>query len=991
MKVFALAGLAASAALAAPVDFNSEIRPILSGHCYTCHGPDVAARKSSLRLDSEAGAKAAIRPGDPAQSELIRRVTATDARRMPPAWAGKAALSERDIDLLKRWISEGARWQQHWSFIPPKRSDQSATLDTFVLNRLQKEGLKPAPPADRRTLIRRVSLDLTGLPPTPDEVDAFVNDSSPDAYNKVVDRLLASPRYGERMAERWLDNARYADSNGYQTDGERFMWRWRDWVIDAYNGNKPYDQFTVEQIAGDLLPNARPDQIIATGFNRNHRGNGEGGIIPEEYAVEYVVDRVETTSDVFLGLTLGCARCHNHKYDPFTQKEFYQMYAFFNNVPERGKAFKYGNSPPVIPAPTPDQQAKLAALDQKLAAAEAAFGKVNLTPNAAVIAPDWSPARYRVVHMPLTGDLKGELKVNMARLARYEDLMENNPVLDVKTKIVSEPTQRDGYIEVGDYAKFGFYDAFTVSAWINPAGPDGAIVTRAFDDAEGQGWGLVLKDGHLRASLVQRWLDDGARVESEATVPMNRWSHVALTYDGSRLAEGIHIYLNGEPLKLKVALDDLNQNFDTTQPLRIGGGLALPFNGTIKKVDVYSSALPVEDVRILAADQSPEKTLRAFEETHGRAEVREAYARMMDLKDERAAMVASFPTVMVMQDAPGIRETHVLIRGAYDRPGEKVTAGVPAVLPPLPDGMPANRMALAKWLVDPGNPLTARVAVNRYWQMLFGTGIVKTVEDFGSQGDAPSNQELLDWLATEYIRNGWDTKALLKTIVTSATYQQSSKVTPELLAQDPDNRLLARGPRVRLAADVVRDQALAASGLLVEKVGGPSVKPYQPPGLWKELAGGRDYEPDKGDGLHRRSLYTFWKRTAPPPMMVNFDAANRETCVVRELRTDTPLQSLDLMNDPIFVEASKALATRMVREGGSDPGERIARGFELVLARKPRPQEADVLIASYRHYLDRYQGEPAAAAQYANGDPAMAAYSAIASVILNLDEAVTKE
>jgi len=769
------------------------------------------------------------------------------------------------------------------------------------------------------------------------------------------------------------------------------MWRWRDWVIDAYNHNKPYDQFTVEQIAGDLLPNARPDQIIATGFNRNHRGNGEGGIIPEEYAVEYVVDRVETTSAVFLGLTLGCARCHNHKYDPFTQKEFYQMYAFFNNVPERGKAFKYGNSPPVIPAPTPDQQAKLAALDQELAAAEAAFGKLKLTASASAIPPDWSPARYRIVHMPLAGDLKGELKVNMARSARYEDLMENNPVLDVNAKIVSQPTQKDGYIEVGDYGKFGFFDAFTVSAWINPKDPDGAIATRAFDDAEGQGWGLVLKDGHLRASLVQRWLDDGARVESEMTVPMNRWSHVALTYDGSRLAEGIHIYLNGEPLKLKTELDDLNQNFDTTQPLRIGGGLALRFNGTIKKVDVYSSALPDEDVRILAADQSPEKTLRAFEETYGPPEAREAYARMMDLKDQRAAMVAGFPTVMVMQDVPGIRETHVLIRGAYDRPGEKVTAGVPAALPPLPDGAPANRLALAKWLVDPGNPVTARVAVNRYWQMLFGTGVVKTVEDFGSQGDAPSNQELLDWLATEYIRNGWDTKALLKTIVTSATYRQSSKVTPELLARDPENRLLARGPRVRLAADVVRDQALAASGLLAEKVGGPSVKPYQPPGLWKELAGGKDYEPDHGDGLHRRSLYTFWKRTAPPPMMVNFDAANRETCVVRELRTDTPLQSLDLMNDPIFVEAAKALAARMVREGGSDPAERIARGFELVLARKPKPQEAEVLVTSYQHYLDRFQGEPSAAVQYSGGDPAMAAYNAIASVILNLDEAVTKE
>jgi len=722
---------------------------------------------------------------------------------------------------------------------------------------------------------------------------------------------------------------------------------------------------------------------------------------------------VETTSDVFLGLTLGCARCHNHKYDPFTQKEFYQMFAFFNNVPERGKAFKYGNSPPVIPAPTSEQQAKLAALDRKLAAAEADFAKLKLLPAVHVGTGDWSPVRYRSVHMPLAGDLKGDLRQNAPHSVRYEDLMENNPVLDVKTKIVSEPAWKDGsgfdgkgYVEVGDFAKFGFYDSFTVSAWIHPNSADGSIVTRAFDDAEGQGWGLVLKNGHLRASLIQRWLDDGARVETEATVPLNRWSHVALSYDGSRVADGIRIYLNGEPLKVKIELDDLNQNFDTAQPLRIGGGLASRFNGSISRVDIYTSALPVQEVQLLAVNESPEqigalpearrsaaqkaKLLRAFTETYGPENVRSAYARMMDLRDERDSMVAGFPTVMVMREVPNIRETHVLIRGAYDRPGEKVSAGVPAVLPPLPEGAPVNRLGLAKWLVDPGNPLTARVAVNRYWQMLFGTGIVKTVEDFGSQGDAPSHPELLDWLATEYVRNGWDTKALLKTIVTSATYQQSSRVTPELLARDPENRLLARGPRVRLAADVVRDQALSASGLLVEKIGGPSVKPYQPPGLWKELAGGKDYEPDKGEGLHRRSLYTFWKRTSPPPMMVNFDAANRETCVVRELRTDTPLQSLDLMNDPIFVEAARALAGRMIRESGDDPGNRIAHGFELVLARRPRPQETEVLLDSYRHYLDRYQGDAAAATQYA-GDPAMAAYTAIASVILNLDEAVTKE
>jgi hypothetical protein len=606
--------------------------------------------------------------------------------------------------------------------------------------------------------------------------------------------------------------------------------------------------------------------------------------------------------------------------------------------------------------------------------------------------------------------------------------MENNPILDVKTQIVSEPVWKDGaptfdrraalfdgkrYIDVGDAANFGFYDSFTVSAWIYPQQGNGAIVTRAFDDGQGQGWALVLKDGHLQASLVQRWLDDGGRVESEATVPLNRWSHVALSYDGSRVADGIRIYLDGVPLKLNVQLDDLNQSFDTKQPLRIGGGLGSRFNGMISRVDIYLAALPLEDVRILAVQEDPgsiasipeqqrrpeqsAKLLRAYLETYGPEPLREAYARVIDLRGERARLIDSFPTVMVMRENPVPRETHLLIRGAYDRPGEKVSAALPAVLPPLPEGAPASRLGLAKWLVDPANPLTARVAVNRYWQMLFGAGLVKTVEDFGSQGDPPSNPELLDWLATEYIRNGWDTKALLKTIVSSATYQQSSRVTPELLARDPENRLLARGPRVRLSAAMIRDEALAVSGLLVDKIGGPSVKPYQPPGLWKELAGGKDYEPDKGDGLHRRSLYTFWKRTAPPPMMMNFDAANRETCVVRELRTNTPLQSLDLMNDLVYLEAARALAGRMMRDAGPDEANRIARGFELVLARKPKARESEILLSDFRYYLDRYQSDPAAAAKYLNSPAggkdqvSLAAYTTVASMILNLDAAVTKE
>lgn len=1054
---------AAPGLLAAPpgakIEFNRDIRPILSDRCYACHGPDQASRKSKLRLDTESGAKAdlggrfGVVPGNPANSEVIRRITAADATRMPPAWAGAPRLSNREVDLLTRWIAEGAKWQKHWSFIPPLRPERPQVsnprwpvndIDNLVLARLDREGLKPSPEADRRTLIRRVSLDLTGLPPTPREVDDFLSDPSPNAYEKIVDRLLASPRYGERMAVRWLDAARYADTNGYQTDGERSMWRWRDWVIDAFNRNMPFDRFTVEQIAGDMLPGANPEQILATGFNRNHRGNGEGGIIPEEYAVEYVVDRVETTSTVWLGLTFGCARCHDHKYDPFTQREFYQVFAYFNNVPERGKAFKYGNSPPTIPAPTADQQASLRALDEKLAAAEQRLKQlepkiaraqarwertVSNTPDA-----DYASSRMLAVHLPFEDNLHGEIQRDPPKSEKYMYLMENGPVIVQQPDPAAiEPVWKDGapqyeaghsgraaafdgkrYIEVGNVANFGFYDSFTLAAWILPTSPSSAIITRAADETEGQGFGLYLKDGHLQANLVQRWLDDGARVKSERTVELNRWSHVALTYDGSRLASGIHIYLDGQPLDLTVHLDDLNQSFDAKQPLRIGAGLgpANRFHGLIDEARIYRSALTPEQVGVLAVPASIGRlaALPAKQRTPAEAsklrwcfldrfappEFHDLWKQVLDLRSERERMVESFPTVMIMRENPVPRETHVLIRGAYDRPGDKVSPGLPAVLPPLPSGAPNNRLGFAQWLVAPSNPLTARVAMNRFWQMYFGTGLVKTVEDFGSQGEPPSNPELLDWLATEFVRTGWNVKAMQKMIVMSATYRQSSKVSPEMLQRDPENRLLARGPRFRLPAEMLRDQALAISGLLVEKVGGLSVKPYQPPGLWKELTGGDDYVPDRGEGLHRRSLYTYWKRTAPPPMMMNFDAAGRETCVVRELRTNTPLQSLDLMNDAIFVEAARALAQRMAREGGDTPADRIAYAFQLATGRPPRQRESEILFLSWQYYSAMFQSDPAAAVKFIGSTQAantreLAAYTSIASIILNLDATLTKD
>ena len=992
------------------VEFNRDIRPILSDKCYSCHGPGVANRQTKLRFDTESAAKQdlggrfAIVPGDLEKSVIISRITAANpAMRMPPV-RSVYKLSDHEIELIQRWIQQGAVWQKHWSFIPPKRRQLPGVkqdnwprnpIDNFVLAHLEHEGVSPSPEADRERLIRRVTLDLTGLPPTPAEIDAFLNETSPAAYEKVVDRLLASPRYGERMAARWLDAARYADTNGYQTDGERSMWRWRDWVIDAFNHNMPFDQFTVEQIAGDMLPNATLDQKIATGFNRNHRGNGEGGIIPEEYAVEYVVDRVDTTATVWLGLTLGCARCHDHKYDPFTQKEFYQVFAYFNNVPEKGNAWKYGNSPPVVQAPTAAQQADRAALDAGLAAAESAFAKLKPELMRAQAAWEKTDARSAQVDWTITRDM-----VVQRRLA-------GNMSFNGKRSV-----------EVEDVAGFGFYDKFTLSAWVRPTAPTGAIITRAEDVPEGEGYGLYLKDGKLQVNLVKRWLDDALRVETERVLELNQWHHVLMTYDGSRTADGVRIYIDGASQKLKINLDALNQSFDTGQPLRIGagGGAENRFQGQIHDARVYKIALTPEDAAVAATDtpipaiaqipadkrthaQSDKITLY-FLERDAPLHIQSAWKQLTELRSQRQRFIEALPTVMVMQERPTPRDTFVLLRGAYDRPGEKVSPGLPAVLPPLPAGCPNNRLGFARWLVDPSNPLTARVIVNRFWQMYFGVGLVKTVEDFGSQGEWPANLELLDWLATELIRTGWDVKAMQKLIVMSATYRQSSKVTPELLQRDPENRLLARGPRVRLSAEMIRDQSLALSGLLVEKIGGPSVKPYQPAGLWKEL-GGEDYKQDTGEGLYRRSLYTFWKRAVPPPSMINFDAAGREACTVRENRTNTPLQALDLMNDPAYVEASRVLAERMMREGGGTTESRISLAFRLATARRPRTPELAILLDSFHRSLDRFHKDPPAATKLVSEGGrhrdetldvcSLAAYTTVASLILNLDETVTKE
>ena len=899
----------ACAATAAPVEFNREIRPVLSDPCFACHGPDAGNRKSKLRLDQESGAKMdlgkgrfGIVPGSPERSEVFKRITsANQALRMPPAYLGHEKLGDREIKLIREWIEQGAPYQQHWSLIPPRRPDlqQSGVhpIDQIVRARLEREGLRPAPPADRLTLLRRVTLDLTGLPPTPQEGDAFASDKSPEAYAKVVDRLLASPRYAERMSIRWLEAARYSDTNGYQTDGPRDMWRWRDWVIDAYNHNMPFDQFTVEQIAGDLLPNATLSQRIATGFHRNHRTSAEGGIVDEEFRLEYVSDRTETTSMVWLGSTVGCARCHDHKYDPFTQKDYYSLSAFFNNVPEKGFVYNFGNEEPYIKAPLPEQEKKLAELDSRVAAAKKAVD--SLEP---------------VLHKE---QAKWERK-----LIRGKPLEWSITSGQIFNETVSGETHFDGarVIEGGkDSPKIDYQDPFTFSAWIKPQG-DGAILSRGEDYFEGHGHYLYVLGGKIRLHHVFRWTDLGMRVESGEPVKMNEWQHVAVTYDGSMKASHVKIYVNGVLQPLKILFDQGIWPLDIKGPWRVGAGGGKFFNGDLRDVRVYKRELSGAEVATLplegplnAVAAKPEasrtnaekdKLRYCYVEGRAPAKILKARSDWETAKVERDKYYATIPTVMVMAERPQPRETHVLRRGAYDNPGDVVTAHTPAALPPMPDDLPRNRLGLARWLVDRNNPLTARVTVNRFWQMLFGVGLVKTVEDFGSQGEWPIYPDLLDWLAVEFMDSGWDVKHILKEIVMSQTYQQSSRVTQESVQRDPENRLLARGPRIRLSPEMIRDQALAVSGLLVEKVGGPSVKPYQPPGLWQELQGGKGYEQDHGDNLYRRSLYTYWKRTVAPPMMINFDAASRETCVVRETRTNTPLQALNLMNDVIYLEAA---------------------------------------------------------------------------------------
>ena len=1018
------------------VDFRRDIRPLLSDKCFTCHGPDENQRVGQLRLDLRQSAltvhdgKTAIVPRDLDASELIRRIVSTNPKEHMPPHESARQLTADQVDLLKRWIREGAEWTEHWSFAVIKQPVVPVTqatlwarnaIDQFIGNRLDHEGLKPSGAAAKHTLLRRLSLDLTGLPPTAVEVEAFVKDDSPAAYDRAVDRLLASPAYGEHMAVGWLDAARYADTSGYQNDGPRFMWRWRDWVIHAFNSDLPFDQFTIEQIAGDLLENPSLEQIIATGFNRNHRGNAEGGIIPEEYQVEYVVDRVDTTATVWLGLTIGCARCHDHKYDPIAQKDYYKLFAYFNNLPESGRAIKEGNSPPLIKAPRTQEQEQLAWLDQRIVATEKRVAQsqqslqesqlqweANFSGDSSI---DWSIHDQMIGHFTFDSSLSNSSSEVVAQFERQP-----NYVGGIREQAIE--LEGAAFIDAGNTANFGYFDKFSVTAWVSPDEADGTLLSKMTPVEEGPGYAIHLRNGRVQLNLVKRWLDDALRVETRDPLPLQHWSHLAVTYDGSRVSGGIKIFVDGISVPLVTRLDRLNQTFAVaTEPLRIGGG-ERNFRGKLDDLRLFARELNSAEIELLAVRHSISEILQIAAENRSTAErgkltryfidnvaadeIREADHQHTDLRRKRLAFYESIPTVMVMQEMEQPRKTFVLVRGQYDLPGEPVDPGLPSALPNFNDAKNSphnNRLGLAKWLVDVNQPLTPRVIMNRLWQHHFGQGLVRTPEDFGAQGDLPSHPELLDWLAAEFIRNGWDIKAMQRAIVSSATYRQSSELSLENLQIDPENRLLARGPRRRMPAEAIRDQALAFAELLTSRIGGPSVKPYQPEGLWQEIATDTEYQQSHGAELYRRSLYTYWKRTVAPPTMVTMDATSREACIVQRTRTNTPLQALAMLNDTTFVESARVLAQRMMADYPTN--ERISRAFQLVTSRPPSPAELHILDRRYDQSLREFETAPEAAKQLISvGEfPAnetlvateLAALTTVTSLLLNLDEVVTKE
>jgi hypothetical protein len=1010
-----------SAGAKAKISFNRDIRPLLSDNCFHCHGPDEKARKAKLRLDlrqttiaSESNPEAPIIPGQPESSEFFARIASADPdEKMPPTDSHKR-LTPVQVDLFRRWIVEGAEWEEHWAFRVPTPVEAPIVagtwgrneIDRFVLARLEAEGLKPSAEADRHTLIRRATFDLTGLPPTPQEIEAYLTDASPDAYEKVIERLLESRSYGEHRGRYWLDAARYADTHGLHLDNYREIWPYRDWVIRAFNDNMPYDQFTIEQLAGDLLPDATQSQIVATGFNRCNVTTSEGGAIAEEFLARYAVDRVATTATVWMGLTAGCAQCHNHKYDPLSMKEFYSLFAYFNNTTQPGMDGNAKDSAPVV---------RVYASDAEKARAEELRGQIGQMAErevkAAASAGEAGFAAWR------------KLPDRAERLAKLR--LPGTLLEDVKS------VEGDEALDLGAAGEFGRDRPFSVAFSFEPptasAYQRSILVSKTDPAQEDRGWRVIYENEAMTVHLIEEWPNKTLRLGVTRIFRAGKGGHVTVTYDGSGTSEGIAIYVNGTRQGSRFVnkwFDTMEGDFLTAAPLRVGG--KDPESGLtpkVRDVRLFDRRLTDVEVKLLTDRErlrgmaaKPDDTwaeneagelrqawLLAFDEGY-----RSAWLRKSEAETALSALEAKTPVSLVMEEKPGgTPKANILDRGEYDRPLDEVPVGVPEFLPPMPEDAPGNRLGLARWLVGGEHPLTARVVVNRMWQELFGVGLVKTSEDFGTQGEPPSHPELLDWLAIHFVESGWDMKGLYRDLMLSSAYRQSARMTPELRQRDPENRLLARGPRFRLDAEMLRDQALAASGLLDPAIGGESVKPWQPGGIWEAVGYTNSntqtfYQDYGGPAEHRRSLYTFWKRTASAPNLAVFDAPNRESCTVRRERTNTPLQALVLMNDPQYLRATRHLALRALNERDNADG-RIDFLATLLMGRPLDESERGVVKASLVKFQNAWSSDEPAAREFlvdpvndrfsltqAESPVELASWAMVASQIMNLDESISK-
>ena len=1049
--VAALLGAArfSAASFAGDVSFNEDIRPILVENCFSCHGADSAGRQADLRLDlrDDAVESGAIVPGDPDSSVMLDRIFSDDPEEVMPPPTAKKLLTTEQKEKLKAWIAAGAEYQPHWSFIPPARPKPPPVedeawirnpIDRFILTRLEQAGLAPAAEADRRALARRVALDLTGLPPDPAVVDAFVADPAADAYERLVDSLLSSLEWGEHRGRHWLDYARYADTHGIHIDNFREIWAYRQWVINAFNRNLPFDQFTILQLAGDLVtdhgPHAGADQIldnrIASGFNRCNITTSEGGAIDEEYLVLYTRDRTETTSAVWMGLTTGCAVCHDHKFDPLSQREFYELAAFFNNTTQKAMDGNVRDTPPILTVPVPEDRPRFAALEQAMPGARAVVeGRretarpdfhrwvQEATPELALaLLPQDTP----LIDLPFAEGqgattrvalLGKEIDIPLTPTTTWQEGPLGRPALLLDGRAAELPTAGD----------FEHDDPFTVSMWVRVPANDSsyALVARMDPDAKQRGWDVWVQGRKIATHMGHAWPDDAMKVATTEQLKPDTWTLVTVTYDGSGKPEGFAIYFDGRPQKTKTEKNAFQKStIRGPGPLVIGGRVkAATAHGVgLAGLSIWGRAFSAGEVDGLAKreslmqlvalppDQRPEAAGQVYDWwlTNVDGPYREAVAATAALEAEMAEIKKRGTIAHVMNEKPEMAKAYVLERGEYDKRKDEVAPETPDILPPFPEALPKNRLGLARWLLLQDHPLTARVTVNRFWQEVFGTGLVKTSGDFGITGELPSHPELLDWLAVEFREGGWDVKNLFRLMVTSATYRQAAVATPEKIAKDAANRLLSRGPRFRMDAEMVRDHALAASGLLVRQVGGPSVRPYQPEGIWEAVAmdnsDTRSYKRDSGAGLYRRSMYWFWKRSAPPASMEIFNAPSRETCCIKRERTNTPLQALVTLNDPQFVEAARALADRALELAGDDD-RRLEFIAERLLSRPLAADEVAVVKKSLADLAAWYATHPDDARQLVAvgdskpraADPVqLASWTMLTNELMNLDEVLCK-